>query len=443
MSFDIASLSRTGSRPENEDYTDFLQTPSASCWVLADGLGGHRGGAEAARAVVEAALASFREMSDATEEAVRRHITQAQTSLTALQAANPSLANMRSTIVVLVSTPRSSVWGHVGDSRLYHLRAGQVIARTRDHSVSQALVDVGQIDARGQGAHEDRSRLLRCLGKDDADAGAAVSGPHALARGDAFLLCTDGFWEALDTVAIEIDYAGADDATAWIERMEARLRRSERPLSDNYTATAIRLIASDGLPEAPPHNPHRGAKPVSRDANIDRDAPGARAHAVAQRSARGVAALVLLAVIASATAAGIWRREAIGAWMQRVWARVMSTTSPVTTPATASPSTSPLTSPAKTAAPPAPSSTPPSSTPPSSTPLSPTPPTDIVQPLDMPGGSGPRANPPAREPDSPPAPEHEPPTAKSEASGKKSRNASKQPREGAKKPGGAGKGPSA
>jgi serine/threonine protein phosphatase PrpC len=329
VSFDIASLSRTGGRAENEDYADFLQTPAATCWVLADGLGGHRGGATASKAVVEAALASFRDRPEATPDAVRAHIAQAQATLGVLQSTNPALAQMRSTIVILVSTGRASVWGHVGDSRLYHLRGGQIVARTRDHSVSQALVDVGQVDAHDQGAHEDRSRLLRCLGKEDAEAGATVSGPHALARGDAFLLCTDGFWEALDDVALALDCAGAEDAGAWVARMEARLRRRERPAHDNYTATAIRLT-DDGLPEAPPHDPRQPVQAVARDDAAAHASGGRAAGAGGRRRRAGltavatgpgvavVAAIVGLLFIAGVTI-GIWQRPAVGAWIKRLW----------------------------------------------------------------------------------------------------------------------------
>src|SRR5262249_12238420 len=131
--FEIASMTRAGGRRENEDYADFLQTDASSCWVVADGLGGHRGGATASRTVVEAALASFRERGDATPEAVAQHVLRAQEALFAAQRAEPSLAQMRSTIVVLVSTAQDAVWAHVGDSRLYHLSGGTIAARTRDH----------------------------------------------------------------------------------------------------------------------------------------------------------------------------------------------------------------------------------------------------------------------------------------------------------------------
>ena len=242
MNFDIATLSRTAGRTANEDYADFLQTDAVGCWVIADGLGGHRGGATASKAVVEAALDSFRMTPDVSTEAVTTHIARAQEALLEAQRREPALSQMRSTIVVLISGDREAVWGHVGDSRLYHLRGGQVIARTRDHSVGQALVDGGQIDAAAQGSHEDRSRLLRCLGKEDegdrdgwrpAAAGARrrVPAVHRRLLGSA--------------------RRRGDDARSrrprkmprrWLDRLEARLRRRIGPSHDNYTATAIRVL---------------------------------------------------------------------------------------------------------------------------------------------------------------------------------------------------------
>src|SRR5262249_26655331 len=250
------SLTRAGGREVNEDYIDVLHTPDATCWVIADGLGGHRGGAIAAKLVVETALRSFQEQPQVAGEQVERHVEQAQEALLAAQRSDASLAQMRSTIVVLVANDRDAVWGHVGDTRLYHVRGGRIASRTRDHSVSQALVDGGQIDQRQQGAHEDRSRLLRSLGKEGEPCRPTIGGPQSLCRDDAFLLCTDGFWEALDETAVEIDYAGAEDATAWLDRLDARLRAQDTPLKDNFTATAIRLIDA-AAPAPPPHDARR------------------------------------------------------------------------------------------------------------------------------------------------------------------------------------------
>jgi PPM family protein phosphatase len=346
---DIATLSRTAGRATNEDYADFLQAGPVGCWVIADGLGGHRGGATASRTVVQAALESFRQQPDISIEAVSAHVARAQDALLDAQQREPSLSQMRSTIVVLVAGDTDAVWAHVGDSRLYHVRGGQVIARTRDHSVGQALVDGGQIDAAAQGSHEDRSRLLRCLGK-EGEASAAISGPHRLARGDVFLLCTDGFWEALDDVALTIDLAGSEDAAAWLDRLEGRLRRRIGPAHDNYTATAIRIL-NEALAGPPPHGPRASAHdaPVHGAAVYHEPAHVAAGDDVA---ARGVAAparvdvaaffrraraprfalAAAMALAAALVAAGVWKRAAIAEWMRTLIAPAAAITPSDRTP---------------------------------------------------------------------------------------------------------------
>jgi PPM family protein phosphatase len=251
--FDHAASTRAGERDANEDAVDVLHGAESSCWVIADGLGGHRGGAVAAKIVADTVLRSFRERADVTAENVTRHVEQAQDALLAAQRSDSSLASMRSTVVVLVANASAAVWGHVGDSRLYQLRGGRVVTRTKDHSVTQALVDAGHIDEHEQGTHEDRSRLLRSLGNEHEPVHPTIAGPHALCRDDAFLLCTDGFWESLDDVAIEIDYAATEDAAAWLDRLEARLLAQDVPLKDNYTAATIRVLTTG--PDAPRHDP--------------------------------------------------------------------------------------------------------------------------------------------------------------------------------------------
>jgi PPM family protein phosphatase len=327
IGFTTASLSRAGTRDVNEDCADFLVMRDAACWVLADGLGGHRGGATASRTVVQAALRSFAADPEPSADAVRRHVTRGQAALRALQIEEPTLAQMRSTIVVLVATPRTCVWAHVGDSRLYQLREGRVVASTRDHAVSQMLVDGGEIAATEQRGHEDRARLLRCLGSDhaDRDPGTTIGGPLALARGDAFLLCSDGFWEVLDDVALELDYAGAEDAEAWIERLDARLRRHLRPDHDNYTAMGIYVTDAPELDRQEHVGNDAITKPpmprtrALRSPSLPSTRVRGHRHRRPKRmlAAFGVVALVLVAL-------GSWKGDVLFAWV-RAWLASPST----------------------------------------------------------------------------------------------------------------------
>ncbi|MFN8057895.1 MAG: protein phosphatase 2C domain-containing protein [Vicinamibacterales bacterium] len=256
--FDTATLSRTGERRANEDAAGVRVAGDASCAVVADGLGGHRGGAVASRTVVDAVLEAFDQGPEVSAEAARALVERAQGALLARQREESGLAEMRSTIVVLLADRRQAIWAHVGDSRLYLVRGGRVVSRTRDHSVTQSLVDAGEVAPRDQGRHEDRSRLLKVLGKEDVE--PTVHDAEALCRGDAFLLCTDGLWEHVDDLDVEIDAAGGGDAAAWVSRLEARLLRADARPADNYTAVAVRVAGAD-LPEPPVHDPDHLPRP--------------------------------------------------------------------------------------------------------------------------------------------------------------------------------------
>ena len=224
MLFVTESVSRIAGRELNEDSCGSLELGNAGCWVVADGLGGHRGGEAAATIAVDAVLASFRAAPEFSKAALERHLEAAQEAILEVQKTQPTLSSMRTTIVVLISDSRQALWAHVGDSRLYCLEAGRIVFCTSDHSVVQARVAAGELSADQIRNNEDRNRLLRTLGNRDGDLRPSIlAEPRRLYRGTAFLLCTDGFWENVIEAEMEIDLAKADGPERWLAAMEARL----------------------------------------------------------------------------------------------------------------------------------------------------------------------------------------------------------------------------
>jgi serine/threonine protein phosphatase PrpC len=146
---------------------------------------------------------------------------------------------MRTTAVVLVADTSGAVWGHIGDSRLYMLRSGRVVSQTRDHSVPQSLVDAGEITPAEIRFHEDRNRLLRSLGNGGRLRAALLERPMLLNKGDAFLLCSDGFWEYVTETEMEVDFAKARTPDDWLDRMAVRIRPRAHEARDNCTALAV------------------------------------------------------------------------------------------------------------------------------------------------------------------------------------------------------------
>ena len=251
MSFMTEAVSRIGGRELNEDSYGFLEMNHNACWVVADGLGGHRGGETASKVAVDAALASFRAAPELSAAALQRHLEAAQQAVLQAQKSQPSLSTMRTTIVILLTDAHSVLWAHVGDSRLYCLENGHIDFCTKDHSVVQAMVSAGELPASQIRHHEDRNRLLRCLGNNENDFRPTIlQGARSLRQGTAFLLCTDGFWENVTEPEMEVDFAKADGTGGWLALMEDRLLERSTENSDNYTAIAVRSDSEKGSPSS-------------------------------------------------------------------------------------------------------------------------------------------------------------------------------------------------
>lgn len=229
-------VSRAGGRDHNEDFCNFVEAGGACCWVVADGLGGHRGGEMASRTAVEAVLASFGHCPQLSAEALQHHLEAAQSAVVNMQTQQPGLSTMRTTIVALLADSTRAIWAHMGDSRLYFFKNGTIASQTSDDSVVQRMVDAGDLAPNQIRHHEDRNRVLRCLGNTDSEFRPTIlSAPRALSPGSAFLLCTDGFWENVFESEMAVDLVKAQSAAEWLTLMEDRLLERLREGDDNYT----------------------------------------------------------------------------------------------------------------------------------------------------------------------------------------------------------------
>lgn len=230
-------LSHAGGRRTNQDCAGWREADGLTCWVLADGLGGHASGEVASEAAIEGALAAFEARPGTDAETLLRCIGRAQEVVRALAEGSDDLASMRTTLVALVASHEEARWAHVGDSRLYAFRDGYVDARTSDHSVPQALVEAGQIRPEEVRGHPDRNRLLRALGGPDLPR-ATVSDGRDVRPGDAFLLCSDGLWELVDEEEMQQTLTAAPSPEGWLSEMERLLVSRASGHHDNYTALA-------------------------------------------------------------------------------------------------------------------------------------------------------------------------------------------------------------
>lgn len=242
FSFALASLSEPGARAGNEDAWRTGDQGGRCHAVLADGAGGHARGAEAARRVVEGVEAALCAPGATFEAAtLTTGLLQVHAALQATQAGATGRERMHATVVVLWVDGRTdcALWSHVGDSRLYRLRYGAVERLTADDSVVQRLLESGALTAEQAVQHPLKNQLLAAMGMDDRIEPHTPALPAALEDGDAYLLCTDGWWGALDEAAMLATLREADTPQDWLTAMRMQIDARSAPDQDNYSAIAL------------------------------------------------------------------------------------------------------------------------------------------------------------------------------------------------------------
>ena len=163
----------------------------------------------------------------------------------ARQKAEHNETQMKTTLNIVMLDKQNMYWGHVGDSRTYYAENGVLKQRTLDHSVTQMLSAIGQVEERDIRFHEDRSRLLRVLGTPWEKPQAETEQPVALRGNMQILLCTDGFWEYITEEQIQICREESDNAQIWMENMLELISRNDQH-SERDNRTAITIWIDDG-----------------------------------------------------------------------------------------------------------------------------------------------------------------------------------------------------
>lgn len=229
--------SQQGGRHEQQDRWAVFELPGQEglLAILADGMGGHVGGALGAQIVINLAR-------DFIENPPQTLRTDPGSELEQLcrrmhQAINSQSETARSTIVMVWIERDRVNWLNIGDSRLYHFRDGERLMRTRDHSAVQLLMDLGEINESEMATHPAQNRLYRSLGGEDAP--KPDLGHFLVQSGDLLALCSDGVWEhvtesELWTATLKYDTAAA---AQWLVEQAAE-RGGET--ADNATLVLLR-----------------------------------------------------------------------------------------------------------------------------------------------------------------------------------------------------------
>jgi serine/threonine protein phosphatase PrpC len=238
------AVSRVGSRAHQDDAVGDADLVAGRCAVIADGAGGHRGGAIASKVATEAILLNLASARRWSAERLEEAIAAASRSVKRQQEAHPQMSEMSSTVVILCleGDGRKAFWTHVGDSRLFHFRRGVGTQLTKDHSVLQSFEDAGVVLPGS--SKPDRSVLYAAIGA-EGDLKLVVDSKADLRDGDAFLMCTDGVWDNVSLMEMEQLLQEATTVEEWVRGVTDRVEQMHRESQDNYTALGVWL----GSPE--------------------------------------------------------------------------------------------------------------------------------------------------------------------------------------------------
>ena len=246
MRLEYAKLSVLGDRAENQDRAAVMVADQAAMMLVFDGMGGHADGALAAETgirVVEdlfraAELPVFDPQGFLYSALSRAHDAVVELGLPMAMDFRP-----RATCAVCLIQESGAWWAHIGDSRIYHVRDGRVLSRSRDHSHVEVLIEEGTITEEEARDHPLRNFVESCVGGDTPVPDMSITSMIRLLSDDVLLVCTDGLWSGLsDETLATIAAPGEDNLGDNLKDLSLRALQANSPYSDNTTGTAVRWL---------------------------------------------------------------------------------------------------------------------------------------------------------------------------------------------------------
>lgn len=246
MQIEYAKVSALGDRSDNQDRAAIVVAEDAALMLVFDGMGGHSDGARAAETGLKIVQDSFMEstlpvfdpqgflysaLSHAHDEVVRIGMDLAVDF------------RPRATCAICLIQEGGSYWGHIGDSRIYQMREGELISRSRDHSHVEVLIQEGAITEEEAMDHPMRNFVECCIGGDAPVPDMSITAKQPLTPGDVLLACSDGLWSGLtDDDMATLATRPSDSLAENLKALSVKALHTNAPYSDNTTGTALRWL---------------------------------------------------------------------------------------------------------------------------------------------------------------------------------------------------------
>ncbi|NJP94033.1 Stp1/IreP family PP2C-type Ser/Thr phosphatase [Nonomuraea sp. FMUSA5-5] len=245
--------------------------------AVADGMGGHAHG-EVASSVAIAAMASLEEAQQGGDllNAIEAAVRDANRKLHEMVGRDPSLKGMGTTLTAMLWNGTQVALVHVGDSRAYLLRRGELYQITHDHTLVQQLVDDGRITPEEAATHPQRSILLRALdGSGEVDPDLTLREAQV---GDRYLLCSDGLSGVVSAETLHATLTNIDDPEEVVRQLIDLANRGGGP--DNITCVLADVLEITDGQQVPAEAAVVGAAGMTRLHGSPQDTSPGRANAV-------------------------------------------------------------------------------------------------------------------------------------------------------------------
>ncbi len=255
MRYETNQANRLGNREINQDRLAVVDHRDGVLLVLADGMGGHQDGELAAQTVVETLTRRFERARRPLQDPaafLAAGIHEAHSEILRYGSRRDPNTQPRTTCVACLVQGDSAWWAHVGDSRLYLLRGGQVHQRTQDHSYVEGLYRSGKITEKQKAAHPLRNYVTQCLGGQSIGPRIDHGMQAQLQPRDVILLCSDGLWSPLaeEELALSLCSSSLGDA---LNGLATKAEQASYPMADNISAVTLRWLS--------PHQPTNKRRP--------------------------------------------------------------------------------------------------------------------------------------------------------------------------------------
>lgn len=241
MGYNYVSITKKGNnKRSNEDSIGILELEDGILCIVCDGLGGGLAAGKASEICVKTIQTYFLESNKKNHlSRIRESIISANAELFGMSISSKKLKGMATTTDVFFFNNSTIIWGHIGDSRIYHLKNGKLYQLTKDHSLVQQMLDKGYISMKTASKHPNKNVIMSALGESldvEIDSSKLILDTKADHR---FMICSDGVNAVLGKKELEI-ILKENDLDKCINLLDKKIKSAGAP--DDYSIIIIERI---------------------------------------------------------------------------------------------------------------------------------------------------------------------------------------------------------